>query len=125
MTARDVAKVVGQVLACKLSHGLVCKLRSRYLTRCLIPASSARNYSIRVAIQGRALAELDFWIENLRTIAPQPVQSHTRRADYVIDCDAPDSALASIAMRAPDNDVCGLEIRRMFTARERRWSSTL
>jgi len=37
-----------------------------------MPASAARNFSLRVAIQGRALAELGFWIANLRTVAPQP-----------------------------------------------------
>ena len=100
-------------------------LRSRYLTRCLVPAARAQNNFLRITVRGRAFGELNFWINNLRSIKPQPMQPHVRRADVVVDCDASDSALAGIVVRAPTADLLGLGIRRMPTDRERRCSSTL
>ena len=80
---------------------------------------------MHIAVRDRAPDGLDFWIANPRSISSQPMHPQVRRADYVIDCDASDSALAGIVMRAPTADLRGLKIRRMPTARERRWPSTL
>ena len=83
--ARDVAKVVGQDLACQLSYGLLCKLRSRYLTWCLASAARAQNYSLSTTVRGRALDEPNFRTDNPRSTRPQSIQPHVRRADFVVD----------------------------------------
>ena len=53
VAARDVSKVVGHILSCQLSHGLVCRLRSRNLAQCLAAAAQAGDYGLRVAVAQR------------------------------------------------------------------------
>ena len=125
--AKTLASLCGQVWSMQTALGLVCRLRSRYLTLCLLPAARRQHYGMLVRVEGRAREELQLWARRVHALPRMPLHTHLRRPDVVLECDASASALASIVLLVP-SELSGLEgmrIHRLLDARERRGSSCL
>ena len=68
------------------------------------------------------------WQTAAHVDASRPVHHHARPPDWILECDASDSAVACIVVRCPEQDAGawrGQRIRRELRARERTLSSTL
>ena len=123
--ARVVAKVAGHLLAASMCYGVECKLLSRYLLLFVARVAAAGSYSDRAPLTGRALAELERWRTRARQFGEQPMHRHRLHATVVVDCDASDTAVAGIVVKAPDPTWEGRRIRRELSELERPRSSTL
>ena len=122
---RTVCQLVGQILSLQLSLGLVCRLRSRYLLLAVRDAARAQNYNAVVPIRGRALDELHLWAGSLTHLPEEPMYTHMRRADYVLECDASDHALGAIVVSAPQSSFVGACFHRRLRDDEAQWGSLL
>ena len=101
LRARVVCKLIGQIQSCQPAWGLVCRIRSRYLTLAALPAARAGDYSMFVSVTGKALEEVKRFEINASKFKPQPMQPHYRPADYILTCDASVRAVGAIVTKSP------------------------
>ena len=127
VSAREVCKLIGQILSMRLALGLVCRLRSRYLMLAVKPAAISGKYNKNTVVAGRALDELLLWNEDVTSLAASPMQPHLRPVDYVMEADASDHALGAIVVKTPVEraDLNGLKIYRRLLPHEALWGSLL
>ena len=106
--ARWVARLAGHRLAMQLALGIACRLRSRFLLKCVEDVAIVGDWNRLVALFPAAIKEVNFWLRDLDSLAPQPVHPLKRRPSFVMECDTSDSASAGILLRAPGGpaDVC-------------------
>lgn len=124
VVVKDVARVAGHALSGALVFGLESRLRSRYLLH-WVARNAPKGYHQRAPLSSRAAEELDLWRHRAREHVARPMHEYRKPADYVVDCDASDTALAGIIRRAPDPQHIGLCIFRTLSESERVGSSTL
>jgi len=124
--AVTIAQLTGQIWSMQPALGLICRLRCRYLTLCMLPAARAQQYGMVVHLVDRAREETTLWARSLRQLPRMPLQTHLRRADVVLECDASATAVAAIVVKISEGMVAeGSEIHRELSWRERHWSSCL
>ena len=100
---RLLCSVCGQIQSIQLAYGIKCRIRSRYLLLAVRLALAGNpDYGAYVAPGARALEELALWGADVDTSARQPMHVHLHRPDFIIECDASDSALAGIVVQAPE-----------------------
>ena len=123
---RDVCRVIGQIQSMHLALGITCRIRSRYLNLFVkLALLAGRTYDGTMAVTDRALAELHLWERDAATAGRRPMHEYLRAPDYVLHCDASDSALAGIVVQAPEGAARGSRFWRRLSARESAWSSCL
>ena len=123
---RDLCKLTGQIWALQPALGLVCRLKSNYITRVAMPGLRQQDYNMRVQLVGRARAEVELWASDLDHLPRMPFHKHLRIPDLVLECDASASAVAGIVFLSPGGS--GIElgaIHRELSAAERAYSSCL
>ena len=123
---RDLCKLTGQIWALQPALGLVCRLKSNYITRVAMPGLRQQDYNMRVQLVGRARAEVELWASDLDHLPRMPFHKHLRIPDLVLECDASASAVAGIVVLSPGGS--GIElgaIHRELSAAERAHSSCL
>ena len=99
---RLLCSVCGQIQSIQLAYGIKCRIRSRYLLLAVRLALAGNpDYGAYMAPGARALEELALWGADVDTSARQPMHVHLHRPDFIIECDASDSALAGIVVRTP------------------------
>jgi hypothetical protein len=125
LRARVVCKLIGQIQSCQPAWGLVCRLRSRYLTLTVLPAARGGDYSIFVSISRKALEEVKRFENSVTQFKPQPMQPHFRAANYILTCDASVRAVGAIVTKSPEGNPSNGHIFRELNENERRWGSTL
>jgi len=125
LRARVVCKLIGQIQSCQPAWGLVCRIRSRYLTLAALPAARAGDYSMFVSVTGKALEEVKRFEINASKFKPQPMQPHYRPADYILTCDASVRAVGAIVTKSPAITPSNGQIFRELHDNERGWGSTL
>ena len=125
ISARNVARLVGQIQSAQPAFGLICRLKSRYLSLALLTAARGGNYSIFVSLNAKAENEVRLWASSVQSFAPQPIQPHRRRPDYVLTCDASARALGAIVTASPGGAIDGTRIFRELEDNELLWGSTL
>ena len=59
-------------MAMQSALGLVCRIRSRYVLLCIVPAAAAVNYSMLVGVPERARTEIELWTNDLRELPVMP-----------------------------------------------------
>ena len=103
MRVRSLCSICGQIQSMQLAYGIKCRIRSRYLLLAVrLALADSPDYDAFVAPGARALEELELWGADIDTSARQPMHVHLRRPDFIIECDASDSALAGIVVQAPE-----------------------
>ena len=123
---RSLCSICGQIQSMQLAYGIKCRTRSRYLLLAVrLALAGSPDYDAFVAPGARALEELALWGADIDTSARQPMHVHLRRPDFIIECDASDSALAGIVVRAPEGALVGGQFWRRLGATEATWSSCL
>ena len=123
--ARLVARLAGQIISLQLALGLICRLRSRYLLDAIKEAARVGNYNLYVALKAKAVSEVKLFALGLDKLSDQPIHMYQRAPDFVLHCDASDSALAAIVISEPGAPDKQLMIRRRLDEHEVRWSSML
>jgi hypothetical protein len=115
VTAREVARVVGHTMSASLVYGLWARMLSSYLILWVARAAQSVGYDQAVPLLGRALDEMFRWQAAARVDASRSVRHHARAPDWVLECDAWDSAVACIVTRCPEQEAeawLGQHLRR-------------
>ena len=123
-SARALQRVAGHIGSLSLALGIVCRLRCRYLLACCQSACVSGRWDDPVPISSRARAEIDWWLDHIRDLRPQPIHAFARKPDFRMSADASDSAQAAWLERTPEGS-CNIPIRRSFSAAECRLGSML
>ena len=74
---RDLCKLTGQIWALQPALGLVCRLKSNYITRVAMPGLRQQDYNMRVQLVGRARAEVELWASDLDHLPRMPFHNGT------------------------------------------------
>ena len=126
VVAREVCRLTGQVWSMQPALGLICRIRSRYLTLSMLPAAHRQQYGMVIKVSERAIIELTTWAHRVRHLPRMPLHQHLRRPDIVLECDASARAVAGIVVSVSAGmDFNGIQIHRELDERERRYSSCL
>ena len=76
-------------------------------------------------MEGRPREELEAWARDVADLPRAPMQPYLRPPDFVLHCDASDSAVAGILVEAPGGTHVGARFWRRLDSREALWSSCL
>jgi len=122
--ARLLLRLVGQIWSMQLALGLVCRLRARYLMRCVREAQRVGDYGRAVAVDGKAQNEVELFAGSLAHVPRRPLHPHLRWPDLVLESDASGRSAGARAFTF-DRQWSSEPIHRFFDERERGFSSTL
>jgi len=122
--ARRLVRLAGQIWSMQPALGLVCRLRARYMMRCVRDAQRDLDYGRTVSVDDAAWAEVELFAGSLEHVPRRPLHLHLRRPDYVLESDASARGGGALAFSFDRSWASG-PIHRFFTARERTFSSTL
>jgi len=122
--ARLLLRLVGQIWSMQLALGLVCRLRARYLMRCVREAQRDGDYGRAVVVDGKARSEVELFAGSLAHVPRRPLHPHLRRPDLVLESDASGRGAGARAFTF-DRQWSSDHIHRFFGERERGFSSTL
>ena len=103
INVRKIACLVGQIISMQPAIGKLVRLRSRSLYECV---QCRASWDAPVLVSSKALDELIFWKENLRTLNGSNLHTCSDNEKYLF-CDASGAGFGGFMLDMPDSEVTG------------------